>query len=1142
MKDFVHLHLHTEYSLLDGACRTAEVPEAAKRLGQSAVAVTDHGVMFAAVEFYDACKKCGVKPIIGCEVYVARRTRSDRVHALDAHPYHLTLLCRNAEGYRNLIKLVSLAYTEGFYSKPRVDRELLGKYSGGLIALSGCMFGEVAVKLRDGDRDGARQTALFYNDMFGSGNYYIEVQNHGTKDDLRLLNGLFALSDQTGIPIAATNDVHYITRSDAAVQRVLLAIQTNTTLDSGNDMGFPNDEFYMKSADEMYELFKGHEEACENTVRIAKQCSFDFEFGVIKLPRYDLAPEDKARYPENAGYLRELCREGLLRRYGEKPSEEAKKRLEYELSVITGMGYTDYYLIVWDFVNYAKSHEIPVGPGRGSGAGSIAAYCIGITDVDPLEYSLLFERFLNPERVSMPDFDIDFCYEGRQRVIDYVTGRYGKDRVSQIVTFGTMAAKGAVRDVARVMGLPYSVGDRVARLIPQELHITLARALEGSAELKELYSTDADVRRLIDIASSIEGMPRNMSTHAAGVVISDKPVSEYVPLVCRDDIVATQYTMTALERLGLLKMDFLGLRNLTIIRDCSDFVRRSDRNFDIEKIPLSDKGVFDMISKGDTLGVFQFESAGMRSMLTRLCPGSIEDLTAALSLYRPGPMDSIPRYIENRRHPERITYKHPLLKNILDVTYGCIVYQEQVMEICRALGGYSYGRADLVRRAMAKKKHDVMEKERSVFVEGCMKNDIPKETADSIFDEMAGFASYAFNKSHAAAYSIVAYRTAYLKYHYFNEYMAALMTANEGGSLAEYINECRKKGVRILRPDVNESMLGFTPVADGIRFSLLAAKNVGRGLVGALISERTANGRFTSVRDFFKRMSGSELNRRAAESLIKCGALDGMGLNRRQMLMHFDQLFESPEGYGHSVLEGQLDLFGSDSVSYEEKIKDETEFELSEMLRMEKEILGMYVSGHPLDEFAVIAQALRMPGISQIKGMPDGTKVRFIAMIDSVRKHTTGKGSQMAFTVIGDISGTIEMTVFPSVYIQNSRLFAEESIIAAEGRISYRDGKPGIIAEGVVPAEFIEKNMRSDQGRYELFICCRSTDRDILTKTADICAHHAGESRVIFYLSDTKQRIVNKRARGAVIDRELLKALTAAAGAENVIVRERERR
>ena len=1132
MDNFVHLHLHSEYSLLDGACRVTDIPKRAAELGQSAAALTDHGVMFAAVDFYNACRSQGIKPIIGCEVYVARRTRHDRVHQLDSRPYHLILLCKNEEGYKNLIKMVSISYTEGFYSKPRVDRELLTKYSGGLIALSGCIAGETAQCLLNGDYNAAKEAALFYRDTFGIDNYYLEVQNHLTDEDRRLLMQLYRLSAETGIPLAATNDAHYINRSDSKVQRVLLAIQTNTTLDEPNPIAFPNDEFYMKSTEEMYELFRGHEEACDNTVKIAEMCSLEFEFGKIKLPRYDIAESLKGKFSDNISYFRYLCEKGLSERYGNSSDKTASERLEYEISVIIKMGYTDYFLIVWDFVNYAKSHGIPVGPGRGSGAGSIAAYCIGITDIDPLKYDLLFERFLNPERVSMPDFDIDFCYEGRQKVIDYVVRRYGSDRVAQIVTFGTMAARAALRDSARVMGMPYRDGDTAAKLVPHELNITLEKAIETVPELKQLYTSDRKMHELLDVAKSIEGMPRNTSTHAAGVVISDKPVSEYVPLISRDGTSAAQYTMTVLESLGLLKMDFLGLRNLTIIRDCCDYVRLKHPGFDVTKIPEADKETFKMLSAGNTLGVFQFESGGMRSMLMRLRPNCIEDLIAALSLYRPGPMDSIPRYIENRRDPSKIKYKHPLLEKILKVTYGCIVYQEQVMEICRTLAGYSYGRADLVRRAMAKKKHDVMEKERTFFVDGCLKNGISGDIADDIFDEMAGFASYAFNKSHAAAYSVVAYRTAYLKCHFYKEYMASLMTVNEGGSLAEYISDCEKHGVKLLRPDVNESMSGFTPVENGIRFALSAAKNIGYGLVEEIISERTENGRFNSPKDFMSRMQKHDMNRRAAESLIKCGALDGMGLNRRQMLIYFDILYDGAVQAARSNVEGQLDFFGSGStqVRHESDIPYEDEFSLEELLEQEKEILGMYVSGHPLEKYDIFRNTFAMRSAAEIAGYDENVPVMLLCSLKGIKPHVTKKGSKMAFASGEDRSGETEIIIFPSVYAAGIKYLKEGAAVLIRGRTSKSGNRTQIAAEGIIPADMLE-NGTVFGSEYTLYIKCVSSAAN---RAAEICREHPGRSPVIFYFPDINKKAAGKNISGVRLERSLLEKLKSESGIEDI--------
>ena len=884
--EFVNLHVHTEYSLLDGVCRITELIKRVREMGQTAVAITDHGNMYGAVEFWNEAKKNGIRPIIGCEVYAAPRSRFDRDAKIDPSPYHLVLLCENNEGYRNLVKLVSYASLEGFYNRPRVDMELLRKYHSGLICLSGCIAGEIPRLLLDGEYEKAKQKALEYEEIFGKGNFYIEVQNHGIIREMRVLPSLYRLSAETGIPLAATNDCHYITKSDAEMQDIMLCIQTGKTLGEPGGIGFETNEFYLKSAGEMRELFPAHPEAVTNTVKIAERCDVSFEFGKIKLPKYTMEGVD-----DNAAFLRELCRNGLYEKYGDSPSEETISRMEYELSVITSMGYTDYYLIVWDFIKYAREHNIPVGPGRGSGAGSLCAYCIGITGIDPIKYDLLFERFLNPERVSMPDFDIDFCIEGRQSVKDYVVRRYGEDCVSEIIAFDTLKARAAVRDVGRVMGISYKLCDKEAKLIdPRD---TIYSAMSSSEELSIMYRSDRSVRELLDMARSIEGMPRHASTHAAGVVISAVPLSDLVPLQRNDDSVVTQYTMTVLESLGLLKMDFLGLRNLTVIRDAVNEIHRSAPDFDINNIPIDDPAVYEMMSRGDTCGVFQFESDGMTKRLMELCPERLEDLIVIISLYRPGPMKSIPVYIENKKHPEKVKYKHPLLKPVLESTYGCIVYQEQVMEICRRLAGYSYGHADIVRRAMAKKKHDVMLKERESFVSGAAKNGVPENTANEIFDEMVSFASYAFNKSHAAAYAYLAYQTAYLKCHYCGVYMSALMSSvmSSTDKLTEYINACKNYGIDIHRPDINRSMKGFTYKNGGIYFGLLAIKNAGSGLADRIISERQ-HGDFKSLQDLCERLDCRELNKKALENIIKSGALDGLGLNRRQMLESYEMILD----------------------------------------------------------------------------------------------------------------------------------------------------------------------------------------------------------------------------------------------------------
>jgi len=1141
---FINLHVHSEYSLLDGACRIKDMVSRAKEMGQTALAVTDHGNMYAAVDFYNECTAQGIKPIIGCEVYVAPRSRFDKSAGAMYRPYHLILLCKNETGYKNLIKMVSLGFTEGFYSKPRVDIELIKEHSEGLICLSGCVAGEIPRKIASGDHEAARETALLYNSIFGQGNFYIEVQNHGISEEAKILPALLRLSAETGIPLAATNDAHYVRKEDAKIQRILLAIQTNTLLSENIPIAFPNDEFYLKSEDEMRALFRGAQQAVDNTAKIAEMCDFKMEFGVLKLPRFDLSEEQKKRFGnDNITFFTNMCRYGLKKRYGENPDEDVIKRLEYELDVVIRMGYVDYYLIVWDFIAYAKSRDIPVGPGRGSGAGSLAAYCIGITDIDPIRYKLLFERFLNPERVSMPDFDIDFCYERRQEVIDYVIRRYGQDRVAQIVTFGTMAAKAAVRDVARVLDMPYSVGDTVSKLIPQALHITLDKALETSPELKKLYDTDLKAHEIIDTARAIEGMPRNTSTHAAGVVICDAPVSNYVPLMCRDDVTATQYTMTALEQVGLLKMDFLGLRNLTIIHDCETEIWKNHPQFSVKNIDYSDIKTFEMLSNGDTMGVFQFESEGMTQLLIKLRPRSVEDLTAALSLYRPGPMDSIPKYLNNRAHPESISYAHPILKDILDVTNGCIVYQEQVMEICRKMAGYSYGRADLVRRAMAKKKHDVMEKEREVFVAGAVKNGVSADVANGVFDEMAGFASYAFNKSHAAAYSVVAFRTAYLRCHYPVEYMSALMTAftEYTGKLMEYIGYCRKCGIPILRPDINESGLGFTPLPDGkgIRFSLLAAKNLGRGVITSLINERERNGKFKNLSDLIRRMSGRDFSKRCVESLIKCGALDSFPLNRRQMMENYDVIAGEAADISRNTIEGQLDFFGisdgtADSSDAEDRVPYSEEYPYDELLEMEKDILGIYISGHPLKDMTIAANAMRLPDISAVHKMKEGQRVAFVCQVSSVKQHSAKTGAQMAFAVFEDTGSEIEAVIFPQVYASSAQILQKGKRIFVEGKTSLdRDGNINILADRLIPENAFMEKLQSGA---KLFIRCRSTDRDIIDMCTELLRNNAGNSPVMFRFSDIGRTIAHKEIRSCKVTPLLLEKLFEITGNENTAV------
>ena len=1053
---FAHLHLHTEYSLLDGACRIEPLMERVKALGQSSVAVTDHGAMYGVVDFYRAAQKHGIKPVIGCEVYVAARSRFDKNHALDSERYHLVLLCENNTGYQNLIKLVSHGWTEGFYTKPRIDHELLEQYHEGLIALSACLAGEIPRALQRGDYEEAKKTALWYRDLFGAENYFLEIQNHSLRDQLAILPELVRLSRETGIPLVATNDAHYLAREDAKVQQVLICIQTNHIVGENTGMEFDTEEFYVKSEQEMLALFPETPEAIENTAKIAERCNVGFEFGNTKLPHFAV-PDGQDHFE----YFKNLCENGLAQRCGGTPPPEYQERLDFELNVIHSMGYVDYFLIVHDFIDYARSQGIPVGPGRGSGAGSLAAYAIGITGLDPIEYSLLFERFLNPERVSMPDFDIDFCYERRQEVIDYVIRKYGADHVAQIVTFGTMAARAAIRDVGRAMGLAYSTVDAVAKQIPFELGITIDKALLRSSEFRTLYDAGGETRELIEMAQKVEGMPRHASTHAAGVVITRDPVDSYVPLARNDEAIVTQFTMVTLEELGLLKMDFLGLRTLTVIDKTQEMLRKTQPDFDIDKVDLNDDKTMDMLYAGHTQGVFQFESAGMRNLLTGRRPSGLEDLVAVVALYRPGPMEFIPDYVRNRQNPEKIRYKTPELAPILDVTYGCMIYQEQVMQVFRELAGYSYGRADIVRRAMSKKKHDVMEKERSAFIEGTAQRGIARNIANAIFDDMTSFASYAFNKSHSAAYAYVAYQTAYLKCRYPCEFMAAMLTSilDNSAKVAEYIAECSRLGIAVLPPHVNSGSTGFTVEGAKIRFGLLAIKNLGRGFIRAILAERESGGAFTSFYNFVKRLHGKESNRRGFESLILCGALDELGANRRQMLELLPLALEQLESERRRNVEGQIGFFdlseelaGSDEIP----IPPIEEMALEERMRLEKETTGLYLSGHPMADYTQLSEALHSAKISEMTGeapqYQDNARVSLLGIITGVKKKITKSNATMAFVTLEDIAGAIEVIVFPKTLQTCGGLLREGSVVLLHGRLSLReDEETKIVCEVLEP-------------------------------------------------------------------------------------------
>ena len=1139
---FVHLHVHTEYSLLDGACRLDRLCGTAAERGQTALAITDHGNLFGAVDFYKAAKKHGIKPIIGCEVYVASRSRFDKVHGVDSERHHLVLLCKNETGYKNLTKMVSAAWIDGFYTKPRIDRELIEKYHDGLIALSACLAGEVPKLLSGGDYRKAKETALWYENIFGKGNYYLEMQNHGIPEQLTVNDGIMRISRETGIPVVATNDVHYVNKEDANVQKILICIATNHTIDEENSLEFETDNFYLKTEEEMRSIFEYAPSAIENTQKIADMCNFDFEFGKTKLPNFDV-PEGITHFD----YLKKKSYEGLINRYGNNPDKLYIDRLEYELSVISSMGYVDYFLIVADFIEYARNNGIPVGPGRGSGAGSICAYCMGITNIDPIKYNLIFERFLNPERVSMPDIDVDFCYERRGEVIDYVIRKYGADHVAQIVTFGTMAARAAVRDVGRAMGLSYAAVDSVAKKIPRSIGMTIERALTESDELQALYNSDEKVKMLVDTAKSVEGMPRHASTHAAGIVITDKPVSDYVPLARNDESIVTQFTMTTIEELGLLKMDFLGLRTLTVINDCVKAIRKTEPDFDIEKIPLDDEKVYALFSSGQTDGVFQCESNGMRSVFVRLKPTNLEDIIAVISLYRPGPMDSIDTYIENRHNPQRIKYKTPMLQDILNVTYGCMVYQEQVMQIFRSLAGYSLGRADIVRRAMSKKKHKVMEEERAFFCEGASKNGIEKRVANEIFDDMSSFASYAFNKSHAAAYAVVAYRTAYLKRYYPCEFMASLLTSvlDNSSKVSDYIEDCKRNGIKILAPNVNYSFKNFSADKDNnaILFGLLAIKNLGRDFINTIINERTANGQFDSFYSFCNRVYGKGFNRRAVESLIKCGALDNLGCNRREMLMNLPFIIDELDSSRRRNLEGQIGLFdligGGGESPY--VIKHAEEFRTEELLAMEKETTGLYISSHPMEQYAELEQKLRCDRIVDILNTEndfdskyaDSISVKVMGIVNGITKKQTKNGETMAFVNLEGVSGSIEIVVFPKLFAKYVNVFNNGAAVLIGGRISVREEEnPKLILDFADTAENVKVNQTKKIG---LFIRVESEASPEYKKCLDYIQTNAnnGEIPLYFYFSTSKKYFPYKKISA---DKSIIDGLKEIVGDSHVVL------
>lgn len=1170
---FAHLHVHTEYSLLDGACRISKIAKAAKQKGMTSLAITDHGVMYGVIDFYRACKKGGIHPVIGCEVYVAPTSRFDKTSSYEKY-YHMILLCENNVGYSNLIKLVSKGFIEGFYSKPRIDDELLSQYHEGLICLSACLAGEIPQKLLNGDYESAKKKAEYYRDLFGRENFFIELQDHGIEEQKRIIPNLVKIADEIGVGLVATNDSHYIEQEDSKIHSILLCIQTNTTVNDSNRMEFQTNEFYLKTEDEMRELFGKYPSAIDNTEIIAQRCNVEFEFGVRKLPRFDVPNNE-----DHLEYFRRNCYKGLYKHYGKNPDKSLVERLEYEIETISKMGFVDYYLIVNDFVQYAKSQSIPVGPGRGSGAGSLCAYCIGITAIDPIKYNLLFERFLNPERVSMPDFDIDFCKERRGEVIDYVVRKYGEDHVAQIISFGTMAARGSIRDVGRALAIPYATVDSIAKLVPMDINMTIEKALKISTDLSRLYKEDEQTKTLLDIAMSIEGMPRHATMHAAGVVITDKPVSDYVPLSKNDDNIVTQFTMTTLEELGLLKMDFLGLRNLTVIADAEKLIKTKNPQYNPDDVDENDPQVFAMISKGNTEGVFQFESQGMRNVLTQLRPDSIEDLIAVLSLYRPGPMDSIPTYIDCRHNPSHIRYKHPLLKDILEVTYGCIVYQEQVMQIFRTLAGYSLGRADIVRRAMSKKKHAVMEQERQIFVhgltdedgnivvEGCIRRGVDEKTAQSIYDEMESFASYAFNKSHAAAYATISYKTAWLKCHYPHEYMAALLSSvlDNQNKMAVYIGECKRLGINVLPPNVNESNHGFTVSGGNIRYGLLAIKNLGRQFIDEIIRERR-HGKYNSFYDFCKRLYGKNMNSRAIESLIKCGAFDGLGANRRQLLAVSKTVLDDLEYDARNNMKGQMSLFEMGStpskpVSVEPEIHDLPEFSKQELLYMENEIAGMYLSGHPMDDYTDFAQAVKADRIGNILSNDgglyfDGKKVTIVCVVSKVKTQLTKTNKMMAFVTVEDRYGSIEVVVFPNVYDRYAVFLSDANVVLIKGTLNFKENEePKIICDSIAKARTNEEckqqginiadnTLQKTVSRparanvpQALHIRIDDLDTPLYAKAKRVIDIFEGTTPVIFYLTKSHRKVKAPASMWVTLNDVMIKELKYQLGDNNVAVK-----
>lgn len=1142
---FAHLHTHTAFSLLDGEGTVKKILDRAKELGQTAMAITDHGCMFGVIDFYEYAKSIGIKPILGCEVYVAARSRFDKVHGIDSSNAHLILLAKNDVGYKNLMNIVSIGYIEGFYYKPRIDIDVLRENSEGIIALSACMIGVLSKKILANDYDGAKQSALEFIDIFGRENYFIEIQDHGIYEQKKLNSELIRLARELDLKIVATNDIHYVRREDAEYQDILMCIQMGKTVDDPDRMKMSTNEMFVKSEDEMRELFSYIPEAIENTQMIADMCNVEIEFGKLHLPRFNL-PDGYT----SEKYLRELCYAGLEKRYPDN-TDEMRPRLEYELSTIEKMGYVDYFLIVWDFIHFARQNGIMVGPGRGSAAGSIVSYCLEITNIDPIKYDLIFERFLNPERVTMPDIDIDFCYERRGEVIDYVIQKYGSDRVAQIVTFGTMAARLAIRDTGRALDMPYNFVDSVAKQIPTELNITIEKALAGNVQLKEMYESDPQVKRLVDVSSELEGLPRHTSTHAAGVVITREPVQTYVPLSRNDDVITTQFTMTTIERLGLLKMDFLGLRTLTVIRDTVENIKKIEGiTVDMDKIDMTDPKTYAMISRGDTDGVFQLESSGMKEFMKELKPSTIEDIIAGISLYRPGPMDSIPMYVANKNGGGKIRYKHPLLEPILNVTYGCIVYQEQVMQIVRELGGYSLGRADLVRRAMSKKKTDVMVQERKNFVygvrnengeyevDGAVRRGIDEKTATAIFDEMMDFAKYAFNKSHAAAYAFVSYQTAWLRCHYPTEFYAALLTSvlEKSTQITKYINSAKKHGIKLLPPDINKSSRTFVPDGHDIRFGLAAIKNVGSAFINDVTEEREGNGKFRSFTDFCHRMAGKKLNKRLVEAMIKSGVFDSLGQKRSVLLSVHESVIDSAVRDEKNSVEGQLDFFGMIDGAEEDltdNFPDMPELREKELLNFEKEYLGIYVSGHPLDGYKdEVERVSDVPVLEIIENennrfVPD-ERLKIAGMISKRREQLTKRGEMMLYLNFEDLTGEIEVIVFPSQVRKFEALLHEDSICVIQGSLDIQEDKPTKIRlEGIYPLSREKKEFD------KLFIRMNSDETEKFENVKKVLGGMNGSIPVVIYYEDTKKSLGAPRSMW-VNDGGVIPKLKAIAGEENI--------